>query len=146
MLGQAANVEAVVIDLGVGHRTDELFGRRDDRLRSPATLLARDRACHGSVALVVPFKRIPEEAVVEKMKQYHPFFERSQDALVLRVDQKYGAGNFRNWALFLECTLKTAADLGLDHLSNELIDGVLATLNKTPGRRGDGPLDDAEAA
>lgn len=103
-------------------------------------------AFYSRIMRVVPFKRIPEEAVVEKMKQYHPFFERSQDALVLRVDQKYGAGNFRNWALFLECTLKTAADLGLDHLSNELIDGVLATLNKTPGRRGDGPLDGAEAA
>jgi hypothetical protein len=97
------------------------------------SLLRHNPAFHSRVMRMVPFARIPEADIVEKIGAYHPFLERSKPDL-LRVDRAFAQGNFRNWAIFLEAALKLAAEEDVDRLTDEVIDAAYVAINKATYR------------
>ena len=97
-------------------------------------LFHRNVAFWNRIMRFVSFARIPGAEVVAKMQAYHPFFKRSSEVHLAKVDKDNGLGNFRNWAIFLEASLKIANEAGVDRLTDEVIDAAYVAIGKRPHR------------
>ena len=76
----------------------------------------------------LPFTRLDRPAVPALMRRYHPVYKGAGEALLLEIEDAYGKGMLRNWAVFTHAAAGLCGTAGTERISAEVAGNVYAKL------------------
>jgi hypothetical protein len=88
-------------------------------------VLSREPMLASRVFRRLPFTRLDRPAVPALMRRYHPVYD---GALLLEIEDAYGKGMLRNWAVFTHAAVGLCGKAGTDRISAEVAGNVYAKL------------------
>ncbi|MDN5750251.1 MAG: ATP-binding protein [Pseudonocardia sp.] len=91
-------------------------------------VLSREPMLASRVFRRLPFKKLDRPAVPALMRSYHRIYDGVADALLWEVEDAYGKGTLRNWAVFTQTALSLCDSSGRDRIDTEVIDNAYAKL------------------
>jgi len=91
-------------------------------------VLSREPMLASRVFRRLPFKKLDRPAIPALMRSYHRIYAEVDDALLWEVEDAYGKGTLRNWAVFTQTALSVCESSGRDRIDAEVIDNVYAKL------------------
>ncbi len=90
-------------------------------------VLSREPMLASRVFRRLPFTRLDRPAVPALMRRYHPVYNGADEAL-LEIEDAYGKGMLRNWAVFTHAAVGVWRKAGTDRISAEVAGNVYAKL------------------
>lgn len=93
-----------------------------------AETLKSDPQLRDRVGAWVTFEPLEGTELHRALCEYHPFFARSDRALLEQVNAMYAKGRFRRWAVFLLTALRLAEKAGTDHLTPKVARAALSVM------------------
>lgn len=90
--------------------------------------LSREPMLASRVFRRLPFKKLDRAAIPALMRSYHRIYAGVGDELLWEVEDAYGKGTLRNWAVFTHTARTLCERSGREHLDAEIIDNVYAKL------------------
>lgn len=91
-------------------------------------VLSREPMLASRVFRRLPFKKLDRPAVPALMRSYHRIYDGVADALLWEVEDAYGKGTLRNWAVFTQTALSLCESSGRARIDTEVIDNAYAKL------------------
>jgi len=91
-------------------------------------VLSREPMLASRVFRRLPFKKLDRTAIPALMRSYHHIYAGVGDELLWEVEDAYGKGTLRNWAVFTQTALTLCARSGRERIDAEVIDNVYAKL------------------
>ncbi|MGH3573329.1 MAG: AAA family ATPase [Pseudonocardiaceae bacterium] len=91
-------------------------------------VLSREPMLASRVFRRLPFKKLDRATIPALMRGYHRIYDGVADALLWEVEDAYGKGTLRNWAVFTQTAMTLRQAVGLDRLDADVIDNVYAKL------------------
>jgi type II secretory pathway predicted ATPase ExeA len=91
-------------------------------------VLSREPMLASRVFRRLPFTRLDRPAVPALMRRYHPVYEGADEALLLEIEDAYGKGMLRNWAVFTHAAAGLCAKAGTGRITAEVAGNVYAKL------------------
>lgn len=91
-------------------------------------VLSREPMLASRVFRRLPFKKLDRPTIPALMRSYHRIYAEVDDALLWEVEDAYGKGTLRNWAVFTQTALSVCESSGRDRIDPEVIDNVYAKL------------------
>ena len=91
-------------------------------------VLSREPMLASRVFRRLPFTRLDRPAVPALMRRYHPVYDGADEALLLEIEDAYGKGMLRNWAVFTHAAVSLRRKAGTGRISAEVAGNVYAKL------------------
>jgi type II secretory pathway predicted ATPase ExeA len=91
-------------------------------------VLSREPMLASRVFRRLPFTRLDRLAVPALMRRYHPVYDGTDDTLLLEIEDAYGKGMLRNWAVFTHAAIGLCATAGTGRITAEVAGNVYAKL------------------
>jgi hypothetical protein len=91
-------------------------------------VLSREPMLASRVFRRLPFTRLDRPAVPALMRRYHPVYKGASDALLLEIEDAYGKGMLRNWAVFTHAAAGLCGTAGIERITAEVAGNVYAKL------------------
>lgn len=91
-------------------------------------VLSREPMLASRVFRRLPFTRLDRPAVPALMRRYHPVYARADEALLLEIEDAYGKGMLRNWAVFTHAAVGLCGTAGTGRITAEVAGNVYAKL------------------
>jgi type II secretory pathway predicted ATPase ExeA len=91
-------------------------------------VLSREPMLASRVFRRLPFARLDRPAVPALMRRYHPVYESVSDTLLLEIEDAYGKGMLRNWAVFTHAAVGMCGTAGTGRITAEVAGNVYAKL------------------
>jgi AAA domain len=91
-------------------------------------VLSREPMLASRVFRRLPFTRLDRPAVPALMRRYHPVYDGADDALLLEIEDAYGKGMLRNWAVFTHAAAGLCGTAGTGRITAEVAGNVYAKL------------------
>ena len=91
-------------------------------------VLSREPMLASRVFRRLPFTRLDRPAVPALMRRYHPVYDGVDEALLLEIEDAYGKGMLRNWAVFTHAAAGMCGTAGTGHITAEVAGNVYAKL------------------
>lgn len=91
-------------------------------------VLSREPMLASRVFRRLPFTRLDRPAVPALMRRYHPVYDGAGDALLLEIEDAYGKGMLRNWAVFTHAAAALCGTAGTGRITAEVAGNVYAKL------------------
>jgi hypothetical protein len=91
-------------------------------------VLSREPMLASRVFRRLPFKKLERASIPALMRSYHEIYAGVADELLWEVEDAYGKGTLRNWAVFTQTALTLCTRSGREHIDAEVVDNVYAKL------------------
>jgi type II secretory pathway predicted ATPase ExeA len=91
-------------------------------------VLSREPMLASRVFRRLPFTRLDRPAVPALMRRYHPVYDGADEQLLLEIEDAYGKGMLRNWAVFTHAAVGLCGTAGTDRITAEVAGNVYAKL------------------
>jgi len=91
-------------------------------------VLSREPMLASRVFRRLPFTRLDRPSVPALMRRYHPVYESVSDTLLLEIEDAYGKGMLRNWAVFTHAAVSLCGTAGTGRITAEVAGNVYAKL------------------
>ncbi len=91
-------------------------------------VLSREPMLASRVFRRLPFTRLDRPAVPALMRRYHPVYDGADEALLLEIEDAYGKGMLRNWAVFTHAAVSLCGKAGTGRITAEVAGNVYAKL------------------
>ena len=91
-------------------------------------VLSREPMLASRVFRRLPFTRLDRPSVPALMRCYHPVYDGADEGLLLEIEDAYGKGMLRNWAVFTHAAVSLCRKAGTDRISAEVAGNVYAKL------------------
>jgi len=91
-------------------------------------VLSREPMLASRVFRRLPFTRLDRPAIPALMRRYHPVYDGAGDALLLEIEDAYGKGMLRNWAVFTHAAVGLCGTAGTGRITAEVAGNVYAKL------------------
>ncbi len=91
-------------------------------------VLSREPMLASRVFRRLPFTRLDRPAVPALMRRYHPVYDGADETLLLEIEDAYGKGMLRNWAVFTHAAVGLCGKAGIERITAEVAGNVYAKL------------------
>jgi hypothetical protein len=91
-------------------------------------VLSREPMLASRVFRRLPFTRLDRPAIPALMRRYHPVYAGADDSLLLEIEDAYGKGMLRNWAVFTHAAVGLCGKAGTGRITAEVAGNVYAKL------------------